>query len=76
MSDDKIRGMPPKRDAASYEVQHDIVIPAGTILRTLGDGKFGCEVGVGLITVRGVFSVDMKEANGDTSTVLRRVVAS
>jgi hypothetical protein len=75
--DKKIRkGLPPRRDAACLQVMQDIVIPAGTILRGCGDNKFLAMVGVGLITVHGEFTVDMKGTNGDTGAVLKRVTAS
>lgn len=78
MNDDKakIRKGAPRRDPTSYRVERDIVIPAGTILRDQGDGKFGCPIGIGLCTVHGNFSVDVKEANGDISAVLRKVTAA
>lgn len=73
----KIRkGLTPRRDAASLQTLQDIVIPAGTILRDCGDGKFLALVGVGLITVHGEFTIDMSTVHGDTGAVLKRVVAS
>lgn len=74
--DKKIRrGLPPKRGAASFQTQQDIVIPAGTILRDVGDNIFGCQIGIGLATVHGVFSVDMSTSHGPPDAVLKRVVA-
>lgn len=35
-----------RRDPVCYQAERDIVIPAGTILRDTGDGKFGAMVGV------------------------------
>lgn len=44
--DRKIRkGLPPAREATCYQVQTNIVIPAGTILRSMGDGRFNAQVG-------------------------------
>lgn len=65
-----------KPDRTCYQTQHDIVIPAGTILRSTGDNKFAAEVGIGLVTVHSEFSVDVSKANGDISGVLKRVIAS
>lgn len=53
MSKDNIRrGLPAKRDPTSYQTLHDIVIPAGTILRQAanergGRGSVECPVGHG-----------------------------
>jgi hypothetical protein len=42
----KIRkGMGARRDPTCYQVQSGIVIPAGTILRSIGEGKFAAQVG-------------------------------
>lgn len=65
-----------KHDRTCYQTQRDIVIPAGTMLRSDDKGKFMAKVGVGLITVHGEFSVDVSKANGDISGVLKPVVAS
>lgn len=73
----KIRkGLGPKRDATSLQVLRDIVIPAGTLLRSAGDNKFSAEIGVGLITVHGVFSIDTTKEHGDLGAVLKRVTAA
>lgn len=41
---DTISKGPKRRDETCYQVLHDIVIPAGTILRHRGGNNFGCEV--------------------------------
>lgn len=74
MTDKPAKGFQ-KRDRTCYQTLRDIVIPAGTILRSTSDGKFAAEVGIGLITVHGQFSVDVSKANGDISGVLKPVIA-
>jgi hypothetical protein len=34
-----------RRDPVSYQLEQDIVIPAGTILRSMGDGRFNAPIG-------------------------------
>jgi hypothetical protein len=42
----KIRkGMGPRRDSTCYQVQQDIVIPAGTILRSDKNGEYRAALG-------------------------------
>jgi hypothetical protein len=42
----KIRkGMGPRRDPTCYRVERDIVIPAGTILRSMGDNRYAAAFG-------------------------------
>lgn len=66
---DKIRkGLPPKRDPTCYQVEQDIVIPAGTMLRSQGDGKFGADVGL-----MGQFVIKARPA--DETPGFKRVVA-
>jgi hypothetical protein len=51
---------PKKRDSACYQVLHDIVIPAGTILRQqhgLAE-DFGCVVAGGIFRVGGPTATD------------------
>lgn len=46
-TDKKIRkGMGRRRDIASYQTQHEIVIPAGTILREIGEHDYAAAVGL------------------------------
>lgn len=48
----KIRkGLSACRDPVSYQVQRDIVIPAGTILRNTIPGEFVAAVGHGLFRI-------------------------
>lgn len=45
-NDKKIRkGLTPRRDETGYQVLQDITIPAGTVLRGMGDGRFNAAVG-------------------------------
>lgn len=47
----KIRSGAPKRDPICYQTLADIVIPAGTILRSRGNDEFGCAVASGEFTM-------------------------
>lgn len=60
---------PKKRDSASFQTQHAILIPAGTMLRQEPGkaGTFTCPV------AHGVFSVDDATASGHPDT-FRRVL--
>lgn len=72
MKDEKIRNRgPKKRDPACLQVQHDIVIPKGTILRhpAGGTGTFECGV------AHGNFVVEASVADEQTDT-FRKVIAS
>jgi hypothetical protein len=70
----KIRkGLPPTRDPACYEVQQDIVIPAGTMLRSVGDDKFAAALGLGNTT--GEVSITVKPGVILPAGTLRRVIA-
>lgn len=67
--DKKIRkGLPARRDVACYQVIQDITIPAGTLLRDVGGGKFSTPVGL-----IGDFSIAPKP--GDVLSHFKRVVA-
>lgn len=71
----KIRkGLPPKRSATSFQVMRDIVIPAGTLLRTAGDDKFAAEIGIGL-DGKAEFVVTVKP-DAVALGLLRRVTAA
>lgn len=71
---DTISKGPKKRDAACLRVQHDIVIPAGTILRQEPGSKislfstFSCPVGFGRFVVT-------DESAQDHADVFKRVIA-
>jgi hypothetical protein len=66
----KIRkSMGPRRDPISYRVEEDIVIPAGTILRSMGDGRFQAPIGL-----TGQFVLTVKP--GDILSHFKRVVAA
>ena len=42
----KIKKGPPKHDPTCYQLLGDFVIPAGTILRAVGDNKFSASLGL------------------------------
>lgn len=45
--DKKIRkGMGRRRDIAAFQTQHDIVIPAGTMMREIGEHEYAAGVGL------------------------------
>lgn len=52
-------GLPPKRDPVSYRTLRDILIPAGTTLRAIGDDEYACSVGFG-DGMAGEFTVTVK----------------
>lgn len=69
----KIRkGLPP-RIGACYQTLNDIVIPAGTILRAIGDDEYAA--GVGFNGVAGEFTVTVKPGVVLPGGSLRRVTA-
>lgn len=70
------KGLPPRRDRTSFQTLHDIVIPAGTILRAIGDDQFAAKIGFGDTAVAGEFSVTVKPSTIVPATALRRVVAA
>lgn len=75
--DKKIRkGLPPRRDAACLQTQCDIVIPAGTILRAIGDDEFAAAIGFGPVKIAGEFKVTAKAGETLPSGALKRVTAS
>lgn len=62
MAEEKIKkAMPPKRELASYELQHAIIIPKGTILRQEPGkpGVFDCPVAGGKFTVDALPALQM-----------------
>lgn len=67
---DTVSKGPKKTDPTCYEVQHAILIPAGTILRQAPGkpGTFSCPV------AKGVFTVEQEAAAAHPST-FKRVVA-
>jgi hypothetical protein len=69
----KIRkGLAPTRDPTCYQTQQDIVIPAGTILRSIGDNDFGASIGISTGTA-GAFIVKREPGCMD-SPLLKRVM--
>lgn len=74
--DKKIRkGLPAQRDPAALQTTQDILIPAGTILRTTGDDNFSCDIGMNSIVVHGVLSIALKP-HEPCPPSLKRVVAA
>ena len=70
MAEAKIKkGLSPRRDPTSFQTQHDIVIPAGTMLRSIGDDEFAAAA------AHGTFSIHV-EPGSVVPTLYRRVVAS
>lgn len=48
----KIRkGLSARRSPISYQVQQDIVIPAGTVLRHIGGDEFGAPIGGAILEI-------------------------
>lgn len=73
--DKKIRkGLPPRHDAACLQTLNDIVIPAGTLLRPIGDDEFGAAVRFS--GAAGEFTVTVKPGAPLPPGSLKRVVAS
>lgn len=75
---EKIKGLGPRRDRTCYQTMQDIVIPKGTILRSAGENKFSCAVGINSIVVSANFSVVVPPADADRigGDVIKRVVAA
>ncbi len=76
---DKPRRGPPKHDVVSYQVQRDIVIPAGTILRAIDGDKFGAPIGFGKSGVAAEFTIKAVPGSLEElafAQVFRRVVAA
>lgn len=63
------KGLSPRRDVTSFQTQHDITIPAGTILRSIGDDEFAAAA------AHGTFSIHV-EPGSTVPPLFRRVVAS
>jgi hypothetical protein len=68
----KIRkGLSARRDPISYRVEQDIVIPAGTMLRSIGGDKFAAQVGP-----IGQFSISPKPGEIPLPEQYRKVISS
>lgn len=64
------KGLPPAREATCYQVQTNIVIPAGTILRSTGpDPRYRAQVGE-----HGEFTLFVEP--GSEPAGFRRVIAA
>lgn len=61
---------PKRRDETCYQVLHDIVIPAGTILRSYGQHSFEAQIGS-----CGKFSISDEHPADVPTDAFRRVVA-
>ncbi len=73
--DKKIRkGLPPKHNAMSFQTLAEIVIPAGTILRAIGDDKFASAIG--LNGVGGELTITVKPGAVLPAGSVKRVIAS
>lgn len=74
--DKKIRkGLGPRRESGCLQTQHDIVIPAGTLLRPIGDDEYAAAVGFGPVKIAGEFKVTAKPGAELPAGSLKRVVA-
>jgi hypothetical protein len=67
-------GLPPKHNPVCYQTLQDIVIPAGTMLRNIGDDEFAA--GVGFDGIAGQFMVTIVAGVSVPSTALKRVIAA
>lgn len=71
----KIRhGLSAKRASDSYQTIADITIPAGTLLRGVGDDDYACAVGIG--GVAGTLMITVKPGTVMPAGSLKRVIAS
>lgn len=74
-SEPKIRkGLAAAKDPTCFRVRNKIVIPAGTILRSIGDNQFACAVGFGA-SVTGELKITIKPGSVDFAAALDRVIA-
>lgn len=75
MIDKKIRkGLSPKRSAAAVQTAQDIVIPAGTMMREIGDDVFAAPIGVQGVGAE--FSITLKPGVPLPSSFGKKVVVS
>lgn len=73
--DKKIRkGLPPKRERECIQLAQTLTIPAGTILRAIGDDQFACPVG--FAGIAGEFSITLKPGVPLPAEAGKRVVSS
>lgn len=71
----KIRkGLSAKRDSTCFRLRNTITIPAGTILRSIGDDEFAAAVGLGA-GVSGELKITVKPGTVISSQALDRVIA-
>lgn len=71
----KIRkGLPARHDTAGFQTLNDIVIPAGTILRGIGEDEYAAAVGFSGIA--GEFTVTVKPGAQLPAGSLKRVVSA
>lgn len=69
-NDKKIKRGPPKHDPACYQVLHDIVIPAGTILRSYKAHVYEAQIGS-----CGKFLIDTEHGIYVPSDIFKKVIA-
>lgn len=73
--DKKIRkGLPPRHDTTSFQMLAPVVIPAGILLRAIGDDKFAAPIS--LNGVGGELTITVKPGAVLPQGSLKRVIAS
>lgn len=70
------KGLPPRHDHTSFQTLHDITIPAGTILRAIGDDEYAAKVGFPGLGAAGQFVVTVPAGSAVPADALRKVIAS
>lgn len=71
----KIRkGLSAKRDPMCFRLRNTITIPAGTILRSIGDDEFAAAVGLGA-GIAAELKITVKPGTVISSQALDRVIA-
>lgn len=71
----KIRkGLAARRDPTCFRLRNTITIPAGTILRSIGEDEWACAVGLGA-GVAAELKITVKPGTVISSAALDRVIA-
>lgn len=71
------KGLGPRRNPVSYQTVYDITIPAGTIMRAIGDDKFACAIGLGVVMQTGAGELSVTIPPGTpTPPALKRVISA
>lgn len=68
------KGLGARRDATCFRLKNTIVIPAGTILRHVGDDDFAAAIGLGA-GVSGELRITVKPGTVMSAAALDRVIA-